>query len=116
LVSKTEPKRIGTGLAGPGRPKGVVPKATREVRDAARALVDDQDYRAALRVRLKAGTAPHMETLLWHYGYGKPTERIEVKDTTNEFEDLTAEQLRERARLIAHRIIDQPQQDDPSVH
>lgn len=113
-VTKTEPKRIGTGLAGPGRPKGSVPKATREVRDAARALIDDPEYRTLLAARLKVGEAPHMETLLWHYAYGKPVEKVEVKDTTGEFEGVSAEQLRERARAILQRVNDEPEHE--AVH
>ncbi len=64
--------------AGPGRPKGSVNKAPAEVRAAARAIIDDPVYREALRNRIMSGSAPAMETLLWHYGYGKPKETIEL--------------------------------------
>ena len=67
-----------TGTPGPGRPKGGLNKTTIEVRNAARALVEDPSYRAELSKRLIAGTAPHMETLLWHHAYGKPKDVVEV--------------------------------------
>jgi hypothetical protein len=71
----------GERREGQGRPKGRLADATIEVKAAARNLVDDPEYRESLRKRLHAGLAPHMETLLWHYAYGKPKETIEVEGT-----------------------------------
>lgn len=62
----------GLKRGGPGRPKGQPNKATAEIRDAARAIVEDKDYAESLKKRVIAGKAPHMETLLFHYAYGKP--------------------------------------------
>ena len=67
----------GLTNAGKGRPLGAVNKTTREIREAARLLLDDADYRTSLRQRLIAGTAPHMETLLHHYAFGKPKDVLE---------------------------------------
>lgn len=64
-----------------GRPKGALNKATREIKDAARALVEDADYREKLKRRLASGKAPHMETLLHYYAYGKPKEQMEHSGT-----------------------------------
>jgi hypothetical protein len=62
-----------------GRAPGVPNKATVEVRIACAALVGDPTYRERLKARLVAGDlAPAVEAMLWHYAYGKPTERIEV--------------------------------------
>ena len=104
VVVKIMPFTFGN----PGRPKGSTGRKANEVRDAARAIVDDPDYRLSLKARVMLGTAPHMEPLLWHYAYGKPIERVEVKDTTNEFDGLTAEQLRREAVEIARTIIAEP--------
>ena len=62
--------------AGKGRPKGAVNTTTRVSREMTTRLVTDPVYVANLRERLVAGKAPHMETLLHHYAFGKP------KDTT----------------------------------
>jgi hypothetical protein len=100
LDSETPVKLVDTrkpgpwnGTAGPGRPKGSVPKITQEVRAAARALLDDPAYKDSLRTRLIAGTAPHMETLLWHYSFGKPTERVEIEGTVT-LEKIVREVIR----------------------
>lgn len=63
--------------AGPGRPKGVPNKTSTEVRELARALVEDPAYRKKLRERLLRGKAPQVEVLLYHYAYGKPKETFE---------------------------------------
>lgn len=66
-------KRGGSG----GRPKGCLNKITRDVRELATQIVTDEAYRKALVRRIKRGKAPHMETMLWHYAYGKPKETVE---------------------------------------
>ncbi|MDA1095387.1 MAG: DUF5681 domain-containing protein [Acidobacteria bacterium] len=64
-----------------GNPRGRAPgtrnKVTREAREAAERLVDDPEYREALRVRMIDGTAGAMEALMWFYAKGKPAERVE---------------------------------------
>lgn len=64
--------------AGKGRPKGAVNKVTREIRDLSQALLTDPAYLDSLRRRLTSGKAPHMETLLHHYAYGKPKDELNV--------------------------------------
>jgi hypothetical protein len=62
-----------------GRPKGRLNETTIEVRQLARELIEDSEYRANLRARLITGEcSPPVETMLWHYAYGKPKESIEL--------------------------------------
>lgn len=62
-----------------GRAKGVPNKNTTDVAAVARLFVEDENYQHRLKVRLDEGTlAPGVETMLWHYAYGKPTEHLEV--------------------------------------
>lgn len=53
-------------------------KVTREIATFSRSILESPDYIVSLKRRLVRGTAPHMETLLHHYGYGKPKDVLEV--------------------------------------
>jgi hypothetical protein len=63
-----------------GRPKGALNKSTRDIQDFARRMLEDPEYVRELAVRLRRGKAPHVETVLYHYGYGKPRETISVEN------------------------------------
>jgi hypothetical protein len=60
-----------------GRKVGTPNVVTTEIREASRVLLEDPEYLASLRQRLRDGKAPHMETLLHFYAYGKPRETVE---------------------------------------
>lgn len=77
MANRPQNKNLRRG--GPGRPAGVPNKATRDIKEAARKLLEDEDYQRSLGLRLKRGDAPHMETLLHHYGYGKPKDTLSVE-------------------------------------
>lgn len=71
-----------------GRRKSTLNKTSIEVRELAREFVADPAYRRSLRQRVIQGRAQHIETLLWHYAFGKPKEQVEpsggpVKFTLN---------------------------------
>ena len=62
-----------------GRRKGTANKVTVEVRQFAQKLLTDPVYEARLKERLFAGElAPHLEGLLWAYGWGKPKDTIDL--------------------------------------
>lgn len=73
---KGNPQNLKRG--GPGRKPGVPNRATLEIRDASRRLLEDPAYQVSLKRRLSAGKAPHMETLLHHYAYGKPKDELDL--------------------------------------
>ena len=64
---------------GAGRKKGSPNRTTTEIRESARKLLEDPKYQESLAYRLMKGTAPHMETMLHQYAYGKPKDTVEIE-------------------------------------
>jgi hypothetical protein len=93
MAGKGRPFQKGEG----GRPKGVPNKATREIQQFARDFLESDSYRDRLKVRIERGQAQVIETLLYHYGYGKPKERIEVEG--NAPMPLVIELVKDRRQL-----------------
>lgn len=63
---------------GPGRPKGVPNKATRDIREFAQKCLEDPEYVRKLVIRLQQGKAPQIEAALYQYAYGKPKDTVEL--------------------------------------
>ena len=61
---------------GPGRPKGVANRVTRQVREVALNLVTNPQYLAGVRKRRASGRAETLETVIWYYACGKPRETV----------------------------------------
>jgi hypothetical protein len=86
-----------------GRTPGTLTRKTIEVREICNRLVDDPEYREALRTRMIAGTAGGVEILVWHYAKGKPVDRVET-GPAGAFERLSTEELRERLELALRSL------------
>ena len=61
-----------------GRGKGTLNKTTAIVRDFARGILEDEEYRKNVRVRAITGELGALEVTLYHYAYGKPKENVDV--------------------------------------
>jgi hypothetical protein len=70
--------RRGRAKTG-GRKKGTPNKATVEVSELARRLVENPAYMQSLRRRLRNGKAGALEPILWYYAYGKPKEQVDLR-------------------------------------
>jgi hypothetical protein len=62
-----------------GRKAGTTNKATVEIKEFARSILEDPLYQKRFRVRIIQGKAPQIEVLLFHYAYGKPKEHFSVE-------------------------------------
>lgn len=103
--------------AGGGN-NGVTNLTRAELQGFVRGLLEDTQYRAALKTSLlNRSIAPAVETMLWHYAYGKPADTVNL-NVNSQGEDLSslsteelctrAEELREALREAseAERAID----------
>lgn len=88
----------GLKRGGPGRPKGIPNKATIEIREACRKLLESPAYATALEARLIEGRAGQVEPLLYYYAYGKPKERIELEGAAPM--PLVIELVTKRSQLV----------------
>lgn len=59
-----------------GRKSGTPNKATVEIKEFARSILEDPLYQKRLRDRVIQGKAPQLEVLFFHYAYGKPKEHF----------------------------------------
>ncbi len=69
---------------GFGRRKGQPNKATFEVKEWCRSVLESDEYREAAARRIIEGTAPHFETLAYQYGYGKPINQHRISGDADE--------------------------------
>ncbi len=83
-------KRGGKKPPNSGRRAGTPNRSTREIKEIARELLDET-YFQVLRLRLLNGKcAPQIETLVHHFAWGKPKDRVEIENSGK----ITVEQLR----------------------
>jgi hypothetical protein len=86
---------------GKGRPRGTQNKVSAQAREFAQNILTSPEYRASLVRRIQQDDLPPVvETLLYHYAYGKPKERIEVSEAPPQLDELTMEQLQVRAAMV----------------
>jgi ribosomal protein L29 len=86
----------------------------KEAQDLATQVIDDKEYVQELRARAKNGELPPaLETMLWHYRFGKPVDKIvvtEEDDLAAMSSDELVKHLEELRRMAA--ALNPP---DPSV-
>lgn len=76
--------------------------ATTTAKEFAEAVLNSQEFRRYIIHGLTLGELPPaVITRLMDYAWGKPVERIEMRDTTSPLDALTEEQLEARALQLA---------------
>ena len=92
-----------------GRQKGTPNKASAEARAVCATLLRDPTYRATLLARAHAGTLPPaVETMLWRYAYGKPTDIVDVTVGAREenLRELSTEELLQRVDTVREQLLE----------
>jgi hypothetical protein len=74
------------------------------VKKYARSILEDQAYKDSVKQRLIAGKAPHLETMLFHYAYGKPAEKMTLEAGTT-LADLVVQSRKQTAEVIDAEIV-----------
>ena len=105
-----------------GRKKGTKNAKTKAAEEIAGAIVNGAEYLEGLDARVKAGKAPHMELLLWHYRFGKPKERVEISGSleVHEYREqfqrlMSDDKMREAAREIAEMMSEEEPPKTPNT-
>jgi hypothetical protein len=89
----------GERIPGSGRVKGQPNRVSVEVRTLVTQLLDDPVYQANLRKDFKARRChPTIESLIWNYGIGKPSQPITVAGSIGVDVDV---RLAEERRIFA---------------
>src|SRR5262245_61135725 len=88
-----------------GRKPGIPNKLTRSGRLIAKKLVDDPEYRKALRERLRTGDAGGIETHLWCLAYGKPKSTVELQGVVPEGDTVNIAVLVENLSGPEQRVL-----------
>lgn len=105
------------GVLDPARPDDQTPvyDEPKTAREFALRVLNSPEYRHSVYRRLMLHEfPPALEVLLHHYAYGKPVEKVEVKDTSNPLETISLGTLKERV-ITLQRIISQLESDDVSA-
>ena len=96
------PERLPGGGFGPNlTPARPWTKQRGEAREFALEVLRSTYYRESIRRRAALGLLPPaIESLLWHYAYGKPVERVELT-APGQIEDQMAEMSTDELRALA---------------
>ena len=92
--------------SAPDLPVRPAPSAKLTAKAFAKDLLNTPQYRESLMRRIVMDTLPAaVETLLYYYAHGKPTERVEVKDKSERVEDLTPEMVAEKLARVQRMLL-----------
>ena len=71
------------------------------IRELTRGILSSQEYRQSVVDRIKLGTIPAAVELVWYYyAEGKPTERVEIKDVTDDVDEMDAQACEREAERL----------------
>jgi len=80
--------------------------AAKANRDEIRRLLEDPEYLAARRARIIMGDAPQLETLLYHYAYGKPTEVIDLRRDHDDLANMNDAEMLATLQTLKDKLLE----------
>lgn len=98
-IDKTAPWYVGTN--------GATNFTRHQAQSFAREIVESEAYRISVTRRAASGgLSPAIESMLWHYAYGKPIEQIAmtIRPGEEDLSSLSMDELLTRAKMIAHQL------------
>lgn len=67
-------------------------------------VLDSPEYLDSLRRRITTDTLPAaIEQLLYYYKHGKPVDKLDIRDKTNDLSGMSVEQLESKAIALAEK-------------
>jgi hypothetical protein len=91
---------------GPGRPKGALNYATREIKEFWHGYFSSQEYREEAKKRILSGSAPTLELYLLQLIYGKPREQVDlnISQGPEDLSSLSIGELHARAEQLVNQL------------
>lgn len=105
------------GLAQPATPTAEPAVKTERLtaKEFSKRVLNSDEYLSSLKRRILADTLPPaVEVRLYEYAYGKPVERVDIRDKTNPLEGLSLDELSARARALGAMLARLKGVDTPS--
>jgi uncharacterized small protein (DUF1192 family) len=95
----------------PGRPKGALNYATRELKHELQQFFSSPEYRASVKQRIINGGASAVEIYFLQLLYGKPKETIDVNLGVQheDLSSLSTEEMLERVKVLQDELIEAKQ-------
>lgn len=90
------------GVPDPKQPTSESKPVKITVKTLAKGILNSPQYLESIRRRILADTLPPaVECKLYEYAFGKPVDKVEFKDTTNDLGELSTEELEAKAIRLA---------------
>lgn len=88
------------GLNTPETPE--TPSKKQSAKEFSKSILESRDYRKSVERRIATDTLPPaVEVRFMEYAYGKPVEKVEIRDKTNPLEQMSLEELQAKAAGLA---------------
>lgn len=93
------------GLTQPAAPAPDTAPTKQSAKTLAKGILESSEYRRSIERRITSDTLPPaVECKLYDYAYGKPVDKVEIKDVTNRLEAMSDEQLATHLEMLRAKV------------